>query len=215
MKQLGFIVGFLPWIVFVVVSQRLAANGVAWSAVIAVAVTLIAILMAFRSRGPKILNIGSLVLFAVIAIVGFVGGRPTDEWLYTWASPLVGVVLGLYVLATVPFLPFTEEYARQSTPREYWGSPTFVKINRTLSAAWGVAILLIGLASVLVAVLDGQAQDTSSNHLVDLVLNWVIPIALIWFMVKFTISYPDRVRADAPAQQPTATHGGVNSDLQT
>jgi hypothetical protein len=99
-------------------------------------------------------------------------------------------------------MPFTEEYARQTVPREYWGSPTFKKINRVLSAAWGAAIVVIGAAGVLVTVLDAHAGDTARNNVEDLVLNWVVPIAVIWAMIKFTATYPDRV--DRAAGDPVA-----------
>jgi hypothetical protein len=192
-QQFGFVLGFLPWIVFSIVAQRLAADGVAWSALIAVVMTLVALVVAQRRHGPKILNLASLVLFGAIAVAGFVGGPDVDLWLYDWGRPLVGVVLGLFVLATVPVLPFTAEYARQSTPREYWDSPTFTKINRVLSAVWGVALIVMGLAAVVVSALDQQADGTDSSHLLDLLLNWVVPIAVIWWTVGFTVTYPDRV----------------------
>jgi energy-coupling factor transporter transmembrane protein EcfT len=157
-NPLKLALGFLPWIAFSFASQRLAANGVAWAATLAVAMTLVSVIAARRRHGPKILNIGSSVLFAVIAVVGFVGGPAVDRWLFEWGRPLVGVVLGLYVLATVPVMPFTEEYARQTVPRQYWGSPTFKKINRVLSAAWGVAIVVMGAVSSLVTFLDARRR---------------------------------------------------------
>ena len=208
MENFTFVLGFLPWIVFTFVAQRLAANGVAWSATIAVAMTLVALVVARRRHGPKILNLGSLVLFTAIAVVGFAGGPAVDAWLFEWGRPLAGVLLGLYVLATVPVMPFTEEYARQSVPRQYWGSPTFRRINRVLSAAWGVAIVVIGLAGLLVTVLDAHAVDASRNNVMDLLLNWVVPIAVIWAMVKFTASYPDRVRRPAEPQAGGARPAG-------
>src|SRR5215218_3939985 len=123
LTPLALITGFLPWIVFSVVSQRLAADAVAWSALLATAMAAVAVLRDRRRHGPQILDLGSLVLFAVIAVTGFVGGTGVDRWLFEWGRPLVGVVLGLYLLLTVPVLPFTAEYARRTTPREYWDSP--------------------------------------------------------------------------------------------
>jgi hypothetical protein len=198
MENLKFVLGFLPWIVFSFAAQRLDANGVAWSATIAAAMSLVAVIVARRRHGPKILNLGSLVLFTAIAVAGFAGGPAVDTWLFEWGRPLAGVLLGLYVLATVPVMPFTEEYARQSVPRQYWGSPTFRRINRVLSAAWGAAIVVIGAAGLLVTALDAHAVDASENHTVDLLLNWVVPIAVIWGMVKFTAAYPERVKRPAP-----------------
>lgn len=194
LQQFGFILGFLPWIVFSVVAQRLAANGVAWSAAIAVALTLASLALAHRRHGPKLLNLASLLIFAVMAVLGFVGGPAIDQWLFEWGRPLVGVVLGVFVLATVPVMPFTAEYARQSTPREYWDSPTFRKINRVLSAAWGLALIVMGAAALLVTALDAQAISADRSHLVDLLLNWVVPIAVLWATIRFTITYPDRAK---------------------
>ena len=197
MNKLGFVLGFVPWIVFSLVAQRLDANGVAWSATIAVVMTVVALVAARRKHGPTFLSLASLVLFGAIAVVGFVGGPGVDRWLFEWGRPLVGVVLGLLVLATAPVRPFTAEYARQSVPREYWGSPTFRRINSVISAAWGVAILVIGLAGVAVAALGANAVDASRSHGLDLLLNWVVPIAAIWAAIRFTDTYPDRVRQAA------------------
>lgn len=211
MNPLKLALGFLPWIAFSFAAQRLSANGVAWAALLAVAMTLVSVIAARRRHGPKILNLGSLVLFAVIAVVGFVGGPAVDRWLFEWGRPLVGVVLGLYVLATVPVMPFTEEYARQTVPREHWDSPTFKKINRVLSAAWGAAIVVMGGVSLLVTFLDAHATNPAETHVVDLVLNWVVPIAVIWGMVKFTAAYPDRVGKSAPADASPASAAGPKS----
>src|SRR4029079_3235217 len=145
------------WIAFSLISTRTAANGVAWSALIAVTITIVFMAISRPAWPPKILNVGSAVLFGIIAIVGFVGGPDVDLWLYTWAAPGVGVALGLFVLVTVPFMPFTEQYARESTPRAYWGSRTFKKINRVLSLAWGVAITVMGMANIAVSALDLRA----------------------------------------------------------
>jgi hypothetical protein len=75
----------------------------------------------------------SLVLFTVLAIAGFTGSAGTDRWLATWAAAGVGLVMGLVILVLVPVIPFTEQFARQSTPQAYWSSPTFKQINRVLS----------------------------------------------------------------------------------
>jgi hypothetical protein len=205
MKPLSFVLAFLPWIVFTFVARRSAANSVAWSALLAMVITAVLLVRARRRGDPTTLNAVSLVIFGAIAVVGFVGGPPIDEWLYTWGRPLVGVVLGLYVLGTASVRPFTEQYARQSTPRQYWGSPTFHSINRVISAAWGVGLVVIGGCALILTALDQQHTTFSSDHLVELLLNWVIPIAVIWGLIKFTAAYPDRVTGRA---QPVASAPG-------
>src|SRR6476469_4013163 len=87
MKPLTLIAGFLPWIAFSLISIREAADGVAWSALIAVAITIVAMAAARPAWPPKILNVGFAGLFGIIAIVGFAGGPGVDQWLYIWAAP--------------------------------------------------------------------------------------------------------------------------------
>ena len=197
LSPLTIVTGFLPWIAFAFVAQRLAADGVAWSALIAVAMTVIALVWGRTRHAPMQLNVYSLILFTVMAVIGFGGGPPVDRWLYEWGRPLVGVVLGLMILVTAGSRPFTAGYAKASTPRELWGSPVFKKINRVLSATWGVALVVIGIASLLVTALDAQAGGTASPYLLDLFLNWVVPIAVLVWTIRFTDTYPDRVTAGA------------------
>jgi hypothetical protein len=60
----------------------------------------------------------------------------------------VGLILGLIILILVPFIPFTEQFARESVPRSRWTSPTFEKINLGLSAARGPCALWGAFACV-------------------------------------------------------------------
>lgn len=203
LNPLAIFTGFIPWIAFTLVAQRLAANGVAWSALFAAAIGLAFVVRNRRTGNPTQMDIISLVLFSVIAVVGFVGDSSIDQWLFEWGRPLVGVVLGLILLATASTRPFTAEYAKKSTPREYWTSPLFRRINFVLSAAWGVAILVMGAAAVLVTALDAKADDTDSAHLIDFALNWAVPILLIAWMIHFTNTYPDKASIAAGAAETT------------
>jgi hypothetical protein len=195
LSALSLVGGFLPWIAFTVIAQRLAADGVAWSALIAVAMTAVALLWDRTRHVPVQLNLYSGVLFTAMAVVGFTGGHQVDQWLYEWGRPLVGVALGLLILATSTVRPFTAEYAKKDLPREAWTSPVFVRINRVLSATWGAAITLIGVSAVAVAALEAQPTGTDSPYLLDLALNWVVPIVVLVWAVHFTQTYPDRATA--------------------
>jgi len=200
LNPLSIFTGFIPWIAFSLVAQRMAANGVAWSALLAAAIGLVFVVRGRRTGNPTMMDMYSLVLFSLIAVVGFVGGENIDNWLFEWGRPLVGVVLGLILLATASTRPFTAEYAKQSTPQEYWTSPLFRRINFVLSATWGVAITVMGAASVLVTALDAHATGTDSPYLIDFFLNWAVPIILIVVMVHVTNTYPDKASAQAAAR---------------
>ena len=197
MNPLSLILGFLPLIAFNVLAGRVASNGIAWGALVALAVALINMAITRPRWPPKIINLISAGLFLVLTLIGFLGDRSIDGWLFDWASGLVTLALGLLLFATMPIMPFTEQYARERVPREYWGRPIFKKVNRVLSLAWTGAIVIIGLASMAVAAVDERAGSTSDTSLLDLILNWVVPIGILVFMVRFTAVYPDRVRKAA------------------
>jgi len=197
MKSLTLILAFLPLIAFSLLSRFLPHGYIGIAGLAAALIALIAILTSHPVWPPKILNACSLVLFTLIAVLGFTLGQGDDRWLATWGGAGVGIVLGLIILALVPVMPFTEQFAREATPPAYWASPTFKKINRVLSTAWGVAIFAVGLARVAAVAINGH----TSRRLPELLLGLAIPVVIIIYMLKFSESYPDRIThepADAP-----------------
>ena len=189
MKPLTLILAFLPLIAFSLLARFLPHGYIGIAGLAAAVIALIAIVTSRPVWPPKILNTCSLILFTLIAVLGFTLGNNDDRWLATWGGAGVGIILGTIILALVPVIPFTEQFARQSTPRAYWGSPTFKKINRVLSAAWGVALIAAGLSRVAAATIERQG----SHRLPDLLLGTIVPIVIVLYMLKFSKSYPDRV----------------------
>ena len=201
MKSLTLILAFLPLIVFSALARFLPHDDIGVAGLVAAVFALIAILASRPVWPPKILNACSLVLFAVIAVLGFALGKSDDRWLATWGGAGVGIILGLIILALVPVIPFTEQFAREAVPQAEWSSPTFKKINRVLSAAWGVAILAIGVCRVAAAAINGH----TTRRLPELLLGLAVPLVIIVYMLKFSKSYPDRV-THQPAEA-AAGHG--------
>jgi hypothetical protein len=198
MKTLTLILTFLPLIAFSLLSRFLPHGYIGVAGLAAAVIALIAILTSHPVWPPKILNTCSLVLFALTAVLGFTLGTNDDRWLATWGGAGVGLILGTIILALLPIMPFTEQFARESTPRAYWSSPTFKKINRVLSASWGVAIVGVGVSRVAAAAINGH----TTRRLPELLLGLVVPGAIVLYMLKFSKSYPDRVTHDEPAQAP-------------
>jgi hypothetical protein len=199
MKPLPLILAFLPLIAFSLLSRLLPSGDIGIAALVAAVIAAIAMVTIRPIWPPKIINACSLVLFAGLAVAGFTVGSGDDKWLATWTGAGVGIVIGLVVLVLLPVMPFTEQYARESTPQQYWSSPTFKRINLVLSAAWGAAIVGLGLSRVAAAAID----RSTTSHLPQLVLGTLVPIAIIIYMLKFTQSYPDRVtqhEGDAASQ---------------
>jgi hypothetical protein len=189
MKTLTLILAFLPLVAFSLLARFLPSGYIGVAALAAAVIAGIAMLTSHPIWPPKIINTCSLVLFAVLAVLGLTLGKHDDSWLATWGGAGVGIILGLIILALVPVMPFTEQFARETTPQAYWGSPTFKKINRVLSAGWGVAIFAVGLARVAAAAVH---QHTASR-LPELLLGLAVPLVIVVYMLKFSKSYPDRV----------------------
>jgi hypothetical protein len=198
MKPLPLILSFLPLIVFSLLARLLPHGDVGAAALAAAVIAVIAAVAVRPVWPPKVLNATSIVLFAVFAVVGFAGSAGTDRWLATWAAAGVALVMGLVILALIPVMPFTEQFARLSTPQAYWSSPTFKQINRVLSRGWGVALLGVGASRVVAVAINGH----TTRRLPDLLLGLVIPGLILTYMLKFSKSYPDRVTHQSPAEAP-------------
>jgi len=204
MKPLPLIMSFLPLIAFSLLTKLLPHGDIGYAALVAAIFALISIFIQRPYWPPKILNAASLVLFVVLAIAGFAGRAGTDRWLAIWAGAGVGLILGGAILLLLPVMPFTEQFARESTPPAYWNSPTFKQINRVLSTGWGLAIVALGVSRLLAALLD---QHSSSHRLPDLLLGTAVPIVIIVYMLRFSRSYPERVTGHStdtpdPAHKP-------------
>ncbi len=195
MKPLALVLAFLPLVAFSVLSRVLPHGYVGVAGLVAALAALLAMATSHPRWPPKVLNACSFTLFALIAILGFSLGGNDDRWLATWGGSGVGLVLGLIILALVPVMPFTEQFARETTPRAAWESPAFKKINRVLSAAWGAAICALGASRVAAAAVNGH----TTRRLPETILGLVIPVLIIIYMFRFSKSYPERVTRAEPA----------------
>jgi hypothetical protein len=198
MKPLLLVLSFLPLIAFSLLARLLPHGDVGAAALTAAVIAAIAAVAVRPVWPPKVINATSIVLFTAFAVVGFAGSAGTDRWLATWAAAGVPLVMGLVILALIPVMPFTEQFARLSTPQAYWSSPTFKQINRVLSRAWGVALLGVGASRVVAVAVNGH----TTRRLPDLLLGLVIPSVILTYMLKFSKSYPDRVTHRAQTEAP-------------
>jgi intracellular septation protein A len=173
--------GFVPWIIFWVVcgpsTWEYAAGGALLAAVI--------LLLPSRERGRiKLLDIVSVVFFAALTIAGLVLDRSQLRWLEDYSQAISSGVLALVVLGSLAFVPFTEQYARDRVPEQYWSTPSFKQINRTLTLVWGLAFAVCALLGVI------AQHDRGGSAW----LNWILPIVLLVGAFKFTSWYPDHVK---------------------
>lgn len=175
---------FAPWIIFGVVAGPSTWEYAALAALIAAVVLSGQDLLHGKFR---ILDAVGIVFFAVLCVLGLALSRGQLLWVETYAQVVSSGLLAVVALGSLLTDPFTAQYAREATPRETWGSPGFRHVNRVLTAAWGTVFALMTVSTWL-AIRFPSHDDW---------LDWVIPVVLLVWVVRFTQHYPGRYRARA------------------
>jgi hypothetical protein len=142
-----------------------------------------------KLQPPKILDVGTVIFFAVFSVLGAFVSRSGLIQLETYAQAISSGALALIVLVSIlSGHPFTESYARQSAPREVWDTPGFRRINKVMSTVWFVIFAVSTILGLL------ATMSWASHGLKDW-LEWIIPIALVVLGFRFNQWYPAQVRA--------------------
>lgn len=173
MRLPGMAVGFAPWVLFLVIPHD---GALTFAALVATGVAVSAALWSRGRSGIKMLDAAAVPTFAVVAALSTAG--PMAEWLRVYSSGMVLCVLAAVMIGSLLRRPFTEQYAREALPAEYWWSPHLHWLNMRISAAWA-ACTLAAAASVTVSLLV-------SDHYLALSLTWLLPLLLISAVTKYT-----------------------------
>jgi hypothetical protein len=170
----GMFIGLASWVLVTVIAE----HGTLKIAAIASLVIAIGVCV-YSARGggrPKLIEGAAVVTFAVFTVLAFVADPSLTHWLTRYARAIAAAALALLVFGSLLFVPFTEEYARERVPEQYWNSPKFKAVNRRLTAIWGGIFLVMTVSHVIA----GAADKTGTN----IVFNWVIPVALVLWGTK-------------------------------
>jgi hypothetical protein len=146
---------FSPWVAFLL---GVRVGNVYWGAAIGVAVAAVVLVRSLVRHRTHLFDVVGVVYFAGMLIL-LAAIRPGD--IDTWGRYAQAVAHGsLTVLVFGSVLinrPFTEPYAREQVPKEFWGSSEFHAANRKISLVWGLAFL-IGTISLIAAGASGDRQ---------------------------------------------------------
>ncbi|GAC66980.1 hypothetical protein [Gordonia soli] len=203
MNAKDMIIGLIPWILFSFVAGHTGTGHVGWAAVIACAASAgLAVYGMAKGQSLKIIDAAGVVTFGVIAVIGFVGGSSIDAHLADYGRGASTFILAAVMFVSAFTIPFTEQYARETVDQRYWGSPVFRAKNRSISLLWAGAVFAMAVCHVISGVLAANA-GVDGGHPGSILLNWVIPIALIFFAVKRTqaIAEADTPASTTPAAQ--------------
>jgi hypothetical protein len=178
---MAILLGFAPFILFVIVEQAVGVNAGLISAAI-VALALVA-REALHGRRLKVLELGTTILFGGLAIYAWVAG---GTWTVFGVRLAVDAGLFLIVLISIAIgLPFTLPYARERVPPEAWERPEFIRTNYIVTTAWAVAFAVIVAADALLL----YAPQ------VPAAVGIAVTVLALLGAIRFTTWYPARVRA--------------------
>ena len=180
---MSILLGLSPFLVFFALMRLVTPVAGLFGAL--AASSLLCLRMWWRGKSVKILEVGSLILFGLLAAYTLLAA---PRW--TVATVRLAVDGGLLAIALVSLAidrPFTLQYARERVPEQFWGLPIFLTTNRIITAVWA------GTFAIHVAA-DAAAEYVPT---IPIWLDVAVAIAAFVAAVWFTRWYPDAVRRAA------------------
>ncbi|MGB7795299.1 MAG: hypothetical protein WBL53_03415 [Pseudonocardiaceae bacterium] len=183
---MSYLLTFGPWIVYALISGDSPSSKL-WGALGGVVVSVVVLAAALR-RGSRadalIIEIGSGVFFAALAVVAFVF---PGSALLDYATALSSAALAVIAWVSLAIRrPFTLGIAKRSTPSTVWDRPLFRRTNVIITTVWATSFTLSALA-LAVVVREGSGAPARA---VAQTIAFAIPMV-------FTIRYATAVRARA------------------
>ena len=180
-------VGFAPWIIYWVVAD--GPSTWMFGAICAVIAAVILGISAGRG-GPRLLELVTIAFFVAVTIAGMIVGAQDRDWMDTYATTLSGGVLAVMALGSLAFVPFTQQYAPESAPRNDWEKAAFRRTNQVLTLMWALVFALIAVLGYVAVTAPTTVEWTKA----------VIPAVVIVGAIGMTQIYPDRARERARTQ---------------
>jgi hypothetical protein len=177
---------FLPWIVYGVVPSGSWQWGALAALVIAIA-SIVVQTRAGRGADAMIIEIGSAVFFLALTVIAF---ADPDTGLHSYSAALANGTLALISLISLAIRrPFTLGIAKQTTPREFWDLPEFLKVNMIITSVWAASFVVAAVVLTLIA-------HAGPDHVAATV---TVQIAGLVVPMVFTVRYVAHVEAKVKA----------------
>ncbi len=195
-------VSLVPWVLFTIIAGHAGVDFVGWAAAAAAAATFFIAVRSRRDRtvdgrpsSLKLIDVAGVVTFAALTVLAFSGSHDLREHIVDYGRGVCALVLAVIMLGSLLVVPFTEQYAREQVPQAYWHSPVFRVLNWHVSAAFGLAVLVMAASHFLSGWLESRGDLTTIRNVV---LNWAVPIVVLLAAIRYT----ERLKGDrAPTQQ--------------
>jgi hypothetical protein len=183
---MGIVIGFIPWIVYWIL---LGNAPFTLAASIAFALTLlIQIVLRLRQEPTHTMDIGNLLVFAVLLVASLT--VPQDV-LERWLQPLSN--LGLFLIALIGVLigrPFVREYAVASVDEATARTSGFRTITNAMTWMWVVAFALMFVSSMIPPIVDGDATILDADNTLSIICYWVLPFTVLGIAGTISATFP-------------------------
>jgi hypothetical protein len=180
----GILLAFAPFIAFAIIDRLVGPV----QGLIAGAVTSAALLvrdLVSPGKKPKVLEIGTVILFGGLALYSVLGG---PVWSIFGVRLRVDLGLLLIVLITMVIgRPFTLQYAREQVAKDLWTSPEFIRTNYIITAVWAGAFAILVIADLILI----YRTDLPPR------VGIIATVLALYGAFKFTQWYPARNAASA------------------
>ena len=178
---MGILLAFAPFIVFAVLDRIVGPAG-ALAAGAAVSAVLIARDLVRPGRSVKILEAGTFVLFAGLALYTVLSGA---NWSVIGVRLCVDAgLLAVVLVSMAARRPFTLQYAREQVAPQLWNRPEFIQTNYVITGVWALAFFVMVLGELALLYVPGLPPRAGVVAVI---------LALVG-AVKFTSWYPERQR---------------------
>ncbi len=173
---MNMLLAFAPFLVFVVVERIVGVTPGLISAAVA-SILLVGRDLA-RHKSLKVLELGTLILFAGLALYSRLG---SPSWSVIAVRLRVDAGLLIVVLISLAIRqPFTLQYAREQVPQEFWRTPQFVRTNYIITGVWAAAFAAVVAAEAALLYMPGMPRRVGI---------WATILAIL-AAYKFTDWYP-------------------------
>jgi hypothetical protein len=135
----------------------------------------------------------TIVTFVCFTVVALASDPGPNSVLERYARAIAAGALCVIALVSLLVTPFTEQYAKEIVPREYWTTPLFKRTNVVFTALWALAFAGIALSHTIAGAINTRRAET--------IFNWIVPIVVIVAVLRFMERYRERTEVEPSAQQ--------------
>jgi hypothetical protein len=165
---------FAPWFVFLFASRFTTFSG---AVALGFLTSVVVLTRATTKHRAHMLDWAGLCYFAALALILAITHPGHIETWSRYAQFGSHMVLTILVFGSVLVgRPFTESYARMTTPKEVWHTKEFREVNRRISLVWGLAFVVGDVSLAL-------AGSVSARQAL---LRVIVPFGALYFAYHYT-----------------------------